>query len=81
MTLNVEELQKKSDSLRQEAVVYAQGVQAEINQLQQNLQVKVREAQKIIDNKEGQIKGLEELIKEMGGAVAPTLDFPAPENN
>lgn len=78
MTLNVPELQAKADSLRREATVYVTSVQAEINQLQQALQAKVREAQKIIDQKEGQINGLEELIKEMGGTV-PTV-VPAPEN-
>ena len=79
MTLNVVELQAKAESLRQEAIEYADSVQAEINQLQQALQAKVREAQKAIDNKEGQIAGLEELIKEIGGSV-PTIT-PEPENN
>lgn len=67
MTLNVEELQKKSESLKADAIKYAQEAQSEINQLQQALQAKVREAQKTIDNKEGQITGLEALIKELGG--------------
>ena len=67
MTLNVEELTSKRDSLKAEAIQYAQGAQAEINQLQQALQAKVREAQKAIDNKEGQITGLDALIKELGG--------------
>lgn len=67
MTLDVEELQKKFDTLKDEAIQYAQGMQVEINQMQQAMQAKVREAQKTIDNKEGQLAGLESLIKELGG--------------
>ena len=67
MTLNVVELQKKREALKAEAIEYAQGAQADINQLQQALQAKVREAQKTIDNKEGQISGLDALIKELSG--------------
>lgn len=79
MELSVDELQKKADALSQELANYAQTVQTEINQLQQDLQSKVRDAQRMVDQKQGQISALNDLIKEMGGA--PTPAFPAPENN
>jgi hypothetical protein len=79
MQLNVEELLNKTDVLRKEIVEYAASVQEDINKLQQDLQAKVREAQRTVDQKQGQLSALEDLIKEMGGA--PTPAFPAPENN
>ena len=85
MTLNVDELQTKAHALRKENQEFAQKAQAEVNALNQQIQLlqnqsnnKLREAQRKVDLNEGRILGLEDLIREMGGTPKDEQGNPIP---
>jgi peptidoglycan hydrolase CwlO-like protein len=65
MELNVETLQAKEKTLTDELTKFAQTAQGEINALQSVLQNKIRETQRKVDNLEGQIMGVKELIEQL----------------
>ena len=62
MELNREELKKRAEAIKAGIIKFVQTAQGEINALQAQLQDKIRDAQKHVDQQEGKLAGLNEVI-------------------
>jgi len=73
MELTKESLEAKIAATQEEIKDYATKQQAEISQMQQDLQSKVRSAQKGIDNLEGKLSSYQELLAQVQPDAKPDL--------